>query len=104
MYNTTFVSTHWFQRERAPALAHALGHAPRQPLQRFLAALPVVADIDNHLRPFLYLAADQQIDHKLERAQCFAAPADQQSHRLLVGTLDMQRDRVLWFALLPRHG
>ena len=62
MHYTTLIGPHWFQHQRTAALAHPLSHSACEPLERFLAALAIGAHIDDHLRPFLHLAADQQIE------------------------------------------
>ena len=93
MHYAPLARRHWVQGRGASAACDASRCPAGESSKHVCPALPVVFDIDHNVRLTAKLAAHDHADKELQRLQCLAAPADQQTGVL---TLDLEHKRAVF--------
>ena len=91
---TFFLETgrHGFQGEGTAVTLHTVRNAVGQRSERFLAASPVVLDVDDDSGPLTAVLGEDEIDHELQGREIVSPPADKHA-QILAG--DAQHDRIV---------
>ena len=90
MDDTPLVRLHGIHHHPLARAANPLRQPKRHLLDRFLAPVAIVLDVDHQPAPVGAALVEDQVDHRLKRAEGLAPPADQESE-VIAGDIDHHR-------------